>query len=267
MHTLYQILGLPLGASQQQVKTAFRTLARRFHPDVNAGDENAEQRFKEINQAYATLADPGARVAYDRALVCRQMGTRQRFWTFAATATTTFALTIAAIAVPMWWARHAGAPEPAQAKAPGVKNTSRAHGNEEAKASPGSGTALVAAPQGRRASWTTYRNARFGFALKYPADVFTLDAGPANADIRTLLTRDGETVLRIFAGENTAGTTLARYRRVLIEERYAGATLDHTRQRKFWFVLSGTHGDKAFYERVTFSCDGRSIHGGRWYSR
>ena len=49
MRTLYQILGLPPDASQQQVKAAFRTLARRFHPDVNAGDQTAEQRFKEVN--------------------------------------------------------------------------------------------------------------------------------------------------------------------------------------------------------------------------
>ena len=39
MSTLYQVLGLPRGANQQQVKAAFRTLARRFHPDLNAGDE------------------------------------------------------------------------------------------------------------------------------------------------------------------------------------------------------------------------------------
>jgi curved DNA-binding protein CbpA len=57
MSTLYQVLGLPRGANQEQVKTAFRTLARRFHPDVNAGDETAEQRFKEVNSAYETLAN------------------------------------------------------------------------------------------------------------------------------------------------------------------------------------------------------------------
>ena len=78
MSTLYQVLGLPRGANQEQVKTAFRTLARRFHPDVNAGDETAEQRFKEVNSAYETLANPEARAAYDRALVCRQSESRRR---------------------------------------------------------------------------------------------------------------------------------------------------------------------------------------------
>jgi hypothetical protein len=59
-----------------------------------------------------------------------------------------------------------------------------------------------------------------------------------------------------------AGATLAKYRRSLIEERYAGVVLDHTRQGKFWFVLSGTRGDNVLYERVTFACDGKLIH--RW---
>src|SRR5262245_20249413 len=64
MSTLYHTLGLPQGASHEQVKAAFRTLARRFHPDVNAGNDAAERRFKEVNQAYETLVDPDSRAAY-----------------------------------------------------------------------------------------------------------------------------------------------------------------------------------------------------------
>ena len=86
MSTLYHILGLSQGASHEQVKAAFRTLARRFHPDVNARNDAAEQRFKEVSQAYVTLADPGARTAYDRALVCRAAEMQRQRWTFAATA-------------------------------------------------------------------------------------------------------------------------------------------------------------------------------------
>src|SRR5690348_16219841 len=103
MSTLYHVLGLPQGATQEQVKVAFRVLARRFHPDVNAGSETAEQRFKEVNQAYETLADPGARAAYDRALVRRAVEVRRRRWTFAATAAATFALTTSAIGPALWW--------------------------------------------------------------------------------------------------------------------------------------------------------------------
>ena len=101
MSTLYQVLGLPRGANQEQVKTAFRTLARRLHPDVNAGDETAEQRFKEVNSAYETLANPEARAAYDRALVCRQSESRRRLGSLAVTATATFALTAGMISLPL----------------------------------------------------------------------------------------------------------------------------------------------------------------------
>ena len=59
MGTLYQVLGLPRDANQEQVKAAFRTLARRFHPDVNAGDETAVQRFKEVNSALRDIGQSG----------------------------------------------------------------------------------------------------------------------------------------------------------------------------------------------------------------
>ena len=108
MSTLYQVLGLSRGASEQQLKAAFRVLARQFHPDVNAGDHSAEQRFKEVNDAYHTLADPGTRAAYDRALVCRQHQARRRFWSLARTATVTFALT-AGVSLIAWWGHFAGA--------------------------------------------------------------------------------------------------------------------------------------------------------------
>jgi DnaJ domain len=238
------------------VKAAFRTLARRFHPDLNAGDQTAEQRFKEVNHAYETLADPGARAAYDRALVCRVEATRRRSWTFAATATATFVVTASALSVAVWMSRHPSAPQSMQRQAAGIES-------EGTKAPPQDEATVGALPQPRRRgwSWTTYQNARFSFALKYPVDVFAFDTGPANDNFRAVVSRDGEALLRIFAAENIAGTTLAKYRRSLIKERYAGAVLDHAPQHKFWFVLSGSYGDNAFYERVTFSCDGRSIHG------
>ncbi len=52
MRDTYEVLGLPPGAGQEKIKSAFRELAKRFHPDVNVGDLAAEQRFKEINSAY-----------------------------------------------------------------------------------------------------------------------------------------------------------------------------------------------------------------------
>ncbi len=61
----YKALGVPRTASQDDIKKAFRKLARKYHPDVNAGDTAAEQRFKEISEADEVLSDPEKRKAYD----------------------------------------------------------------------------------------------------------------------------------------------------------------------------------------------------------
>jgi molecular chaperone DnaJ len=61
----YEVLGVPRDASENDLKSAFRRLARQYHPDVNK-DLDAEERFKEINEAYAVLSDADRRAAYDR---------------------------------------------------------------------------------------------------------------------------------------------------------------------------------------------------------
>src|SRR3990170_279484 len=62
----YEVLGLPRSASEKELKQAYRRLARKYHPDVNPGDAQAEARFKEINSAYEVLSDPDKRKKYDR---------------------------------------------------------------------------------------------------------------------------------------------------------------------------------------------------------
>ena len=63
----YSILGLSEGASQEDIKHAFRRLAMKYHPDKNLGNEKwAEERFKEVNEAYAILSEQGKRREYDR---------------------------------------------------------------------------------------------------------------------------------------------------------------------------------------------------------
>ena len=61
----YKILGVARGASTDEIKKTFRKLARKYHPDVNPGDKKAEEKFKEINEAYEVLSDPEKRQRYD----------------------------------------------------------------------------------------------------------------------------------------------------------------------------------------------------------
>ncbi len=61
----YRVLGVSKSASAEDIKKAFRKLARRYHPDVNPGDQKAEEKFKEINEAYEVLSDITKRRRYD----------------------------------------------------------------------------------------------------------------------------------------------------------------------------------------------------------
>ena len=62
----YEILGLQKGASDDEIKRAFRKLAIKYHPDKNQGNKEAENKFKEINEAYQVLSDPEKKARYDQ---------------------------------------------------------------------------------------------------------------------------------------------------------------------------------------------------------
>src|SRR6266487_2970537 len=62
----YEALGVPKTASDEDIKKAYRKLARQYHPDRNPGDKQAEQHFKEVQEAYDVLSDKTKRTQYDR---------------------------------------------------------------------------------------------------------------------------------------------------------------------------------------------------------
>lgn len=103
MSNFYRVLGVTSRADNAQIKVAFRRLAKTFHPDLNPGDARAEQRFRDINRAYATLRDPAARSVYDSECADDRARSRRRWRSAILTMSACFAITLSSgLLVAVW---------------------------------------------------------------------------------------------------------------------------------------------------------------------
>ncbi|MCK9910444.1 hypothetical protein MXD81_14965, partial [Microbacteriaceae bacterium K1510] len=106
----------------------------------------------------------------------------------------------------------------------------------------------IAAAADWRRDWATLRNERHGFLIAYPIEVFEQRGEPQTDEGRVLYSRDGKAQLLVGAFANDDSTSIEAYRNFLLHENYAGAQIDYAPMRSRWFVLSGTIGDREFYE-------------------
>jgi curved DNA-binding protein CbpA len=111
MLDLYSILEVPRRANSAEIRAAYRALAKQSHPDVNAGNMEAEQRTKDINSAYEILGDPEMRAAYDVKLARYRAKERRSFWSATATGaglgSLAVLLTMATLSVTVTWRQNA----------------------------------------------------------------------------------------------------------------------------------------------------------------
>ena len=94
MHELYQVLGVRSVAAANEIKTAFRRLAKQLHPDLHPGDADSERRFQAVIRAYETLSDRQSRMAYDAGLKNQRLMRRWQFRANAMTVVAAFSLTV-----------------------------------------------------------------------------------------------------------------------------------------------------------------------------
>src|SRR5262245_38156835 len=108
MRNLYSVLDVAPKASDAEIKSAFRHLAKTCHPDVRPGDKEAEEAFQEVKRAYKFLSNPETRKVYDAFLAARRAAARRRFMRAATTMCTSCLLTTASALLAMVWLQGSG---------------------------------------------------------------------------------------------------------------------------------------------------------------
>lgn len=104
MSNLYGVLGVSSRADAIAVKAAYRRLAKASHPDLNAGDACAEERFKEVSLAYETLGDPETRATYDAACAAKRRNAARQMRSVATTMSASFVFTVSwGYVAAKWW--------------------------------------------------------------------------------------------------------------------------------------------------------------------
>jgi hypothetical protein len=121
------------------------------------------------------------------------------------------------------------------------------------------GLAVAESAAQDRAGVATYRNDRHGFSMTYPTAQF-IALPAASEDGRQFVSKDGNARLLVGTLSNFDGKSLRDYRNFVLSESYPGAQVDYAPVRDTWFVLSGTRNGMAFYQRVNFTCGGRTIN-------
>jgi hypothetical protein len=115
-----------------------------------------------------------------------------------------------------------------------------------------------AAARPDEATWSRHQDPTFGFSVRYPSDLFE----PLKSDTPSFhyfISRDGDSKLFVGAWNNLDGRTPAGVKQWLLENGQGGDTVVYEPHGRSWFVLSGYHQQKIYYEKVMFSCGGSVV--------
>ena len=111
-----------------------------------------------------------------------------------------------------------------------------------------------------REPWVSYVNDRFGFSLRYPADVVDPERRSEAGDGEVFVGIRGHGRLLVGAFENREGHSIASYMNLIRKQSYSDYDVSYAPRGQAWFVLFGENNQKVFYEKVMFNCQGRIIN-------